>query len=923
MKRIEKTMYSRLGYNINFKKTFLLMIVFLFTSLNTLLAQDGILKGKITDARTQETLIGVTVMIKELPGKGTASDLDGNYTMSLPMGIYTVVASYISYATIEITKVEIKKGVSAILDIDMKESAQELQEVMVVARKNMEAEKMLMLERQQSTVAVENLGVKEMAIKGLSTVADGIKKVTGISMEGNSKVYVRGLGDRYSMTSLNGFPIASPNPDNKLIPLTLFPTSIVRNISVSKVYQASVSGDYSGAHINVDTKENIGKDYFTLSVSTGGKTNTLFADFYSSDKTGAGIPFLGISNGLNLDRNIKNRTADEFETWQRTNNPFQTGFSIDKGKAYPSLGLDLGMGKTWNIDNQKLNLLLAAGFNNDYTWYKDAYISTVNAQGIIRDQYDYDKYTYETTATLLGQIGYTLRRTDRLSYNIMLINNTEDSYMRREGTDAEGIDLVGSNSVYHAYFLVNNQLTGKHELLRDKLFADWQTSYGHTTSQEPDRRQVMFTSNEDGSLSLFKLNQQETMRYFGELSEDEWNADMKLKYMLPGSEEHPNFVRTGAAVRNKSRDFYSANFYYNLKNISPQIEDIYETDSYLNYENISNGTITVSKNSLPRNKYYAGSDVYAAFVDMEYYPTSKLLVSLGLRYEHFNQWVRYWTDAAEEKRAELTTDDLFPALNLKYNIRQNSNFRAGVSRTVTRPSFIEMAPFEYKESYGGATIRGYEGIKNGYNYNFDLRYELFHGFGDMYSLGVYYKYLETPIERVQQYSGSLIQSFRNVDKGTVFGAEMEVRKQLTKNLKVDFNASYIYTRISLPEKGLYTDKTRQLQGASPYLLNLDMNYSPKFSEDRALFLSAIYNLQGPRISSVGINGVSNVMEETVHSLDFVASYHFSEGMKLQLQAKNLLNSEHQFTQKIKDGKKETIEYYRKGIDIGISFSIDF
>ncbi|MDR0748480.1 MAG: TonB-dependent receptor [Tannerellaceae bacterium] len=906
------------------KKTTLLILFFLWPNLLTLYAQNGLLKGIITDARTQETLAGVAVMIKELPGTGSGSGVDGSYSLSLPPGSYTVSASYVSYATIEVTKVEVVSGGTTNLNIDMKETVQNIGEVMVVARADMEAEKALMTERRRATVAVENLGAKEMAVKGLSTVADGVKKITGISMEGNSKVYVRGLGDRYSMTSLNGFPIASPNPDHKLIPLTLFPTSVVKNISVSKVYQAAAPGDYSGAHINIDTKENIGKNYVTFGLSAGGKVNTLGTDFYSSDKAGAGVPFLGIAGGLELKESIKQMTADDFEAWQRANDPFRTGFSISKHRALPAIGLDFGMGKTWEVGRQKLNVLLAAGFGNDYTRYNDAYVSTVNAQGILRDRYDYDKYTYETTTVLLGQAGYTLRRTDRISYNIMFINNTEDSYMRREGTDAEGMELTGSNSAYHVWQLFNSQLTGKHELSRDKFFADWQASYGQTAGREPDRRQVMFVRNESGKLSLFKLNQQETMRYFGQLSEEEWNGDVKLKLLLGDDEARQGFVRIGAAVRDKSRDFYSANFYYNLKNLSPQVEDIYDTEAFLSYANVAGGKASVSKNSLPRNKYYAGQDVYAAFADMEYYPARELLVSLGVRYEHVNQWTRFWTDAAKEKRAELITDDLFPALNLKYAASRNGNLRTGLSRTVTRPSFLEMAPFEYKESYGAATIRGYEEIKNGYNYNLDLRYELFQGFGDMYSFGAFYKRLETPIERVQEYAGSLIQSFRNVDRGTVFGAEAELRKQVTRNLKVDFNASYIYTHISLPEEGLYTDKERQLQGASPYLLNLDVNYTPATGNDRQLSLSAVYNLQGPRISSVGINGVNNVVEEALHSLDFIASYAFGRDMTLKLQVKNLLNPEHTFTQKIKDsGKKETVEYFRKGIDIGIHFSMNF
>lgn len=615
--------------------------------------------------------------------------------------------------------------------------------------------------------------------------------------------------------------------------------------------------------------------------------------------------------------------TDDFEMYQRTNDPFKTGFSIKKQQALPEIGFDFGIGKTWLLSKGKLNTLFAVNFNNEYTTLEDAYTATLNAQGIIRDQYYYNQYSYETTATMLARINYAFRKNDMLSYNVMLVNNTEDDYMSRDGFDAEGIDLKGSNSVYHIYTLLNNQLTGRHQFFNEKLHTDWQISYGETTSDEPDRRQVMFSKNEDGTLSLFKLNQQETMRYFGELNEDEWNGDIKLKYVL-NEREQPDFIRTGFSLRDKSRDFYSSNFYYNLKNISPEIADIFETDHFLNYEQIRNGLITVDKNSQPRNKYNAASDIYALFAEVDFYLMPSLLMSAGVRYEHAEQRVRYWTDAAEEKLAKLKTGDFFPALNIKYTIKKNQSFRMGLSRTVTRPSFIEMAPFEYKESYGGATVRGNAAIQNGYNYNVDVRYEAFQGFGNMFSVGLYYKYLDSPIERVQEYAGSLIQSFRNVDEGHVAGAEVEFRRNLNKYFKLDFNASYIFTHISLPENGIYTNKSRQLQGASPYLVNIDLNYSTKMLRDKALSLSAVYNLQGPRISSVGINNVSNVIEEAYNSLNAIGSYSINEKMRIKLQAKNIINQKQKFTQEIKaTGKDEVVEYYKKGLNVQIGFSVDF
>lgn len=902
-----------------YSKAKLLIILLLFTPVFT--NAQTFFKGTVKDEKTNETLPGVTIALKNTT-VGAVTNLDGNYQLEVKPGKYTLFASFLSYTTVEYEDVEIKKGETKYLNFSLSEATQDLGEVVVVARKNLEGERALTLERQNSTVAVENIGAKEMSIKGLSTVADGIKKITGISMEGNSKVFVRGLGDRYSMTSLNGFPIASPNPDNKLIPLTLFPTTVVKNVTVSKVYEPSVFGDYSGAHINVETKENIGADFLTIGLSAGGRTNILFKDFYSSDKGNKGLPYLGIVDKPKLSNKIKNMRTDDFEAYSRQYDPFKTSFAITKSKAIPEIGVEIGAGKSWKIGNQKLNAMVAANFNNGYTLSKDAYTSLVNAQGVIREHFDYDKYMYETTLTTLGQISYSLRDNDMLSYNIMYVNNTEDIFKRREGVDAEGNELIGSNSIYHIYSLLNNQLTGKHQF-QGRLFTDWQLSYGRTTSDEPDRRQVMFAKNTDQTLSLFKLNQQEIMRYFGELFEDEWNGELKVKYNL-NKAENPNFVRMGLSIRDKSRDFYSANFYYDIRNLDVEVDNIYDTNGFLNPNNIANGKITVEKNSQPRNKYFAGFKISAAFLDFEYYPIPSLLIAGGVRFEHSSQTVNYWTDAGAKEKSPKRADDFFPALNLKYVIKDNQNLRFSASRTVTRPSFLEMAPFEYQESYGGIQIRGNSDIENGYNTNLDLRYEIFNKTGDMFSLGAYYKYLDDPIEKVLQYSGSLYQTFENANKGTAAGLELEIRKKIAKDLKVDFNASYIYTHVSLPANGAYSDDSRQLQGASPYLINLDVNYSPKFTKERSASLSLVYNVQGPRISSVGVGYVNSVYEETFHSLDFVGSYNINQRMKVKLQTKNIINQQHKFSQKVADtGKKEIVESYKNGLSLGIGFSMDF
>ena len=236
-------------------------------SATTALVQAENIKGTVVDKTTKEPLIGATIQVAGTT-MGTITDFDGKFELpDLENKAYTLIISYVSYQTQEI-QVDATKPQS--LEVTLSSDDKQLNEVTVVARKNLEGEKALLLERKKASVAVENIGSKEMSVKGISNVEEGVKKITGISIASAGQLIVRGLGDRYSTTTLNGLPIASPNPDNKLIPLDLFPTSTVKNITVSKVYEANTFADYSGAHIDISTKESTGGDFFNIGFNMGG-----------------------------------------------------------------------------------------------------------------------------------------------------------------------------------------------------------------------------------------------------------------------------------------------------------------------------------------------------------------------------------------------------------------------------------------------------------------------------------------------------------------------------------------------------------------------------------------------------------------------------------------------------------------------------
>lgn len=895
-----------MSMKLDFGKVFFLILLLV---LSTMTALAGNIKGTVLDKQTKEPLTGATIQITGT-AQGVVADIDGNYTLNVNDGTYTITVRYIGYKDILLNSIKVKA--ETLLNFEMESDAQALGEVSVVAKKNLEGERALQMERQKATLAIENLGAKEMSIKGISNVEEGVKKITGISIASAGQLIVRGLGDRYSTTTLNGLPIASPNPDNKLIPLDIFPASTVQNITVSKVYDASAFADYSGAHIDISTKENVGSDFLSISFNAGGKFNTLGKDFYRMDRDGS------LFKTPSLDQKLIDMSLTDFEEYARHNRLFNTSFQVSKKTALPEFGGNIGFGKRFTLGRNEVSVLGSIGVSNDLQTMDNASIRTLEATGNTLNEFNYDSYSNELKIAALGNLGYSFRTSDHIGYTFFYARNAIDTYMRREGVDYEDHHLIGSNNVTHIYSLQNHQVNGKHHFGK-QWDLNWSGSYSKTSSDEPDRRQVMFI-REDDQIKLFKLNRQETMRYFGSLNEDEWVGDLTVSYRFGDN----NKLQAGFTYKDKNRDYMGTRFYYNLNKLNPTITDIYDTDSFLNMENVENGSITIDRKKQPKDSYTAGNSIYAGYIATEYYPIAPLLVNLGVRYEISKQWVDYYTDGGKAERSELNKNDLFPSLNMKYQMNEKNSLRFAFSRTVTRPSFIEMAPFLYQESYGSAQIRGNADLQNGYNYNIDLRYELFEKNGDMLSITAYYKHLKAPIERVQTLSGgSAVHSFRNADNGMATGVEIEFRKEIVKDLRFGVNGSYMYTNVKLPEGGAYTNSQRALQGASPYLANADLTYSPAFSNDRQLSVALLYNLQGPRIHSVGISGLGDIKQQPVHTLNFTGSYRFNRRFAVKLQVNDLLNQDILFKQEVPTtGDKVEVERFRKGTGFEVGFSYD-
>lgn len=866
-------------------------------------------RGVVVDKTTQQALIGATVVV-EGTTKGTTTDATGSFELNLAPGDYRIVVSYISYLTQQLD-IRVSEGMAETL-VALEPDNQVLASVTVTARKNLESERALQTERIAANVAIENMGAREMSLKGISNVQEGVRKMAGISIASAGQLIVRGLGDRYSITTLNGQPIASPNPDNKLIPLDIFPSSTVKNITVSKVYEVSSYADYSGAHIDINTRENTGEPFFSVDFHLGGQFNTVGRDFYRMDHR-------SLFTQPAVDRRALTGSLADFRQYVKTKDIFDTDFSVSKHRALPALGGNLAWGRDFRVGRQTVSVLASGGMSNGQQTMDNAWFQLLEATGRTTDEYEYDSYASELKIAALASLSTTLRDTDRISYTLFYARNAVDTYMLREGYDQESHQLLGSNDVMHVYKLMTHQLNGRHAF-GERWLLRWSGSWSATSSDEPDRRQVMYLRGEDGSLSLFKLNQQETMRYFGTLDEDEWNAHAAVDYTFGAGHK----LTAGLSWKDKRRDYAGTRFYYDLSKLSPVIDDPLNPD-FLGFGNVADGSLTINRQKQPKDSYEAGNRIYAGYLSLDLQATPLLLINAGVRYEASQQWVRYYNDQSIRERRDLDKYDLFPALNIRYSLTDEQQLRLAASRTVTRPSFIEMAPFLYQESYGSVQLRGNEELQNSYNYNLDLRYELLNRRGDMVSVTGYYKYLDEPIERVQMLAGgAAVHTFRNADNGMAAGVEIELRKALVRDLRLGINGTYMYTNVKLPEGGVYTNKERALQGASPYLLNADLTWTPRFGGERQLNLALLYNLQGPRIQAVGISGLGDVTQRPVHTLNFSAAYRFSARAELKMQLTDLLNRALVFEQEVPQTNRTVeVERYRRGTGFEIGLNLKF
>ncbi len=937
------------------------------TSLVSAQQSTGSIVGKLTDQEyNNEPLAFANVLIKGTT-LGATSDFDGLFEIAnVEPGTYTVTFSYLGYETVEIPNVTVEAGKVTSLNVPM--SASEgvaLDEVVVTTVARKDSEVALLLDQKKAITLETSIGAQELARKGASDAATAVTKITGIAKEeGSDNVYVRGLGDRFNVTTLNGLPLPSNNTSKKNIDLSLFGTGIIESIGIDKTYNAQNYGDFGGANINIVSRNYTGSGFLELGIGSGTNTAALGADeFYLYD----GPNFTGFYN--------KEISNDPF------NNGFDTSWDRETRSTPINSNISLKGGDSYNIgENSRLNFFAVGSFSNGNSYREGLNQGAPNlGTALPNSEFDYQKYSYTTATTLMGNVGLRLGTTNDIKYNFLMLNNSEQKHeefngiLDREDDAPNGGGFIQRNT-FERTTLIVNQLLGNHDI-SDSFEVNWGVGYNTVENLIPNRRQnilLPYTNNDPEGPKSFRLVSAASAnhRFFQELTEDEIAANLSTTFKFKKNEEDgfDGKFTIGYNGRFKNVDFEATQFNYQILNVANQpFVDPYNIDAYFDEYGPDSGFWQIrtfrgtasTEGSLDPQTYGGEQQINAGFVTLEYKFTPKFTLFAGARGEQINQTIEWSTVIQGDDSNELDTFEFLPSLALKYELNDKQNLRFAASKTYTLPQFKERAPFLFQEEINQDT-QGNPALENSTNYNVDLRWELFPSSSELISFAVFGKYIENPINTFLIVSAANNLSYANTgDSATAFGAEIEARvdvfeneretaeSMLTNRLSVGGNVAYLNSNQKLDYQKVseetdfaaaFTNTEAPLQGASDFIFNADVSYYTEFSDTKNLRTTLAGNYFSDRIYALGSTGRGHLVDRGFVTLDFISALELGEHFGIGMSVKNILNPlvervnenaegdldmENPAIPGFLEGGPVTALSYKKGVDFSLSLSYKF
>lgn len=897
--------------------------------------RTGRIVGRVLDGATGSPIVGAVIEVVGLAAPPRAvSGVNGRFSIDVvPTGPMSIRVRMIGFTPKVVTGVAVAEGRVVEQDVALTAQVVELEELTVTAA----AERGTVaraLDEQRTALGVTNaITTEQIARSPDSDAAQAVQRVSGVSVQDGRYVMVRGLGERYTQTSLNGARIPSPEPDRKLVPLDIFPAGLISGVTTSKTFTPDLPGDFSGAQVDIQTREYPTSTRFNLSlgggfnsVSTG--EATLVAPREAGDLLALGAGERPIPSGLVPFGNFQSSAPTQEET-NAIVNDFRNAWQPARNTGAPGSSFAASLGGSATPFGQGIGYL--ASLTYGLGW--DAKVGQRRAQAIAgstpgtTEESDHFSGSSGTASVLWGGIlnlSTHLGAGTRLAFNNTL-NRGADNEARFETGFSEEFagDFQLQRLAYVERSIRSNQLIGEHQL-GDRHRLDWTLTSSGVTRDEPDRSEIVYALNVDGEgnplpPAWFSASSQGAVRTFSALDESSLEAAANYRIVLGGSTS-PHQLRVGAHYRATDRD--ADNTAYSITATT-----LPQADRELAPEQIFDGRYAQPGDAFFRivplgqgGSYTAEDRLLAGYAMVDYALTDRLRLVGGARIEQSDVTVTAEPTIGDPVVADPSYTDILPSAALNYQLTGNQVLRLAVSQTLARPEYRELANVTYRDVLGGDAILGNANLERTLIQNVDVRWEWYLQPGEVISVGVFAKHFDQPIERVYlATSGTRLISFLNAESARNLGVELEVRRNLgwlaapLAGFTAFGNVTLMDSKVNFGTgSGVNIEDDRAMVGQSPYVVNLGLSYSAPGSE---LSATALFNVQGRRIASAGEAPLPSVYEEARSVLDLSLRVPIGHGVALKADVRNLLDEPYEYTQ-----GSVVRDYWRAGRSLGVGIA---
>lgn len=929
---------------LSFKQSIFCLAILLFSL--GIQAQTSIITGKVTDEKTKEAIPSALVEIKGKQFK-TTTDQYGNYRLpNVSVGNAEIVVTSLGFA-VKTLSLSVTPGQILVIDITLSTKSNDLQGVVVSSSKGKAGTVNAVLsETRNSKAVISGISKQQIALSQDNNAAQVVQRVPGITIIENRFVMIRGLSERYNNVLINNVVAPSTEVDKRTFSFDLIPSSSIDRMLIYKSGSPEIPGDFAGGVIQLFTNNLVEKNFTELSIGSGIRAATTFQPFMQSK--GGNLDLVGFDDGSRLlplnfpSTNTLNSSTRPSLTRQRAGRLLPNNWDVAQSTAVPDFKIGLNIGRKFSIGSAKVSMITSLDISQSYQTYKRdffRYFELDPARPNALDKrfaYSDDVHEKQNRISLMSNWALTFNARNKIKFSNLYNQIGENETNLRQGEDF--IQTLGYRRHYALGYrsrsIYTGQLDGSHQL-SDRRNLHWVLGGNFLLENEPDlRRFRTFSPNGNASTpkDQFRMitppssNLFDASRYYGRLSEFSFSHGLDYTWLWKKDESGNREIKMGYYVDYRDRTFDSRFMSFLIPGSvgsarKVELEGL-PLANIFSAPNIStsNGYV-LEEGTRPQDSYTASNFLNAGYVSVVY-PVNDLTFSGGVRGEYNIQQMNSFRNLS---KVEVNNPilSILPFANFTFKSSEKGQLRFGYGRTVNRPEFRELAPFNFYDYKLDANRVGEPGLKNAVIDNLDLRYEFYPRLSESISVGVFYKYFNDPIENRGIITTELPTfTYINADFATNYGVEVEMRKSLDqvfsssflKKLQLNLNAAYIISQVDLGSVASAQQRVRPLQGQSPYIVNAIISY---IDISKKLLVSTAYNIFGPRIYIVGDVNNPDIYELPRHSLDLTLTKTF-EVFSLKMGIQDILNFKYRFTQdtnrngKISDPSDANVFSFRRG-----------